>query len=136
MNADQRTTLLSVFDRCGLNRTGSSFRADVSFLSGPDLLSGPPSVRNSDEVAQFEKIVGVDPVLPNLANNDKKLSNKVADYDAIFDHFKTGRDIFITVDTKGYFATARRALYQNKLNLIIQSPDEFVHSHQHQFGVQ
>jgi hypothetical protein len=103
---------------------GAVFRSGFSLLSGGDLLSGGVSHRSQKELEKFGKLVGKDPVGEYLASST--ISNKLGDYDALRDHFTSGRNIFLTADEKHYFATAQRQKYRKELGLIIQSPAEFL----------
>lgn len=101
------------------------FRLDISRLGGGDVLRGPYTKRSPDEVMRFRQIVGMG---PSAVPPSKKLRNEIGDYDALDCHFMEARDVFVTLDKRGYFAKAKRQTYERELGLIIQSPEEFIAS--------
>lgn len=105
---------------------GSIFRFDLSSYDGGDVLSGGPSLRSEEEIELFTKIVGSDPTFLHKDSLGKRLSNKLGDYDALMDHYCSKRDVFITLDTKDYLHKNKRSIYEDKLGLIIKSPEEFI----------
>ena len=118
---DALRALLGEFD---VAIKGAAFRSDFSLLSGGDFLSGGPSVRTSEEMARFTKLVGKDPAEEYASS--KSLSNKLGDYDALKEHFASGRNVFITTDKKHYLDVNRRPRYAEQLGLVILTPAEFV----------
>lgn len=138
MWSEQREALRALLAKHEIEKTGSVFRSGVSRLSGSDCLSGPFVERIWEEIRKFREIVSPD--VPGSTNLPKrnvggKLLNKIADYDALSSHYNTrARDVFITLDKKDYFQVARRQIYREKLNLLIQSPEEFVADYADQFN--
>lgn len=105
---------------------GSICRHDISKLDGGDLLDGGFTRRNNEEMKKFRSIVGNDPTLLQKRKIGGKLSNKIGDYDSLLDHFCRENDVFITLDTKDIFHNDRRKKYEEELNLVIKSPEEFI----------
>ena len=104
----------------------SPIRLNYSTLSGPDVLIGSVTdYRTVEEIAIFRQIVK-DPTTLNKSQVGKRLRNKIADYDVLFNHFEKGRDAFITLDKSDIFAPNKRLLYKKKLGIIIMSPRDFV----------
>lgn len=103
------------------------FRWGISVSSGPDLLSGGHTARTPEEILAFRRISGGDPVTRPTRQPmslDKEF-NDIGDYDALYDHFCSKRDVFLTKDQKGVFSLDKRAKYKDQLNLIVQDPEEF-----------
>jgi hypothetical protein len=100
----------------------SSFRINISPLSGDDVLSGPGTSRARREMEAFERIVGTSPEW----SKGKRNLNRFADYDALRDHYCAKRHVFVTIDRKGYLGAGNRRRYKEALNLLIADPEEFV----------
>jgi hypothetical protein len=129
MDLQQVAELRSLLARHDIQVAGAAFRLGMSRLGGPDLLSGPPTTRSREEIRRFVEVVGADPsTLPPSALG-KAFARKAADYDALQTHFATGNDAFVTLDTKDYLHISRRGAYATRLNLVIQSPADFVAAH-------
>lgn len=62
------------------------------------------------------------------------MSNRIADYDSLFDHFCARRDVFVTEDRRAPFNPQRRDRFERELGLVVRSLDEFVAGHPHLFG--
>ena len=105
----------------------SRFRWGISLLSGLDLMSGGHTARTAEEILAFRRISGGDPVTRPTRQPmslDKEF-NDIGDYDALYDHFCSKRDVFLTKDQKGVFSLDKRAKYKDQLNIIVQDPEEF-----------
>jgi hypothetical protein len=126
MDALQVKTLRELFEKYRVPVEGAVFRSSFSRLSGKDLLSGGVSLRTQEEMARFVSIVGCDPAVLPPSSVGKRLSNKLGDYDSLRDHYASGRDVFITLDTKDYLSTQRRQRYVQELGLVVLDPSEFV----------
>lgn len=124
MHTTQVDALRALLEEFDVAIEGASFRFDFSLLSGGDILDGRPSVRTSEEMAHFTKLVGKDPAEEYASS--KTLSNKFGDYDSLKDHFASGRDVFVTIDEKHYLDVHRRERYAEHLGLVILSPAELV----------
>lgn len=126
MDKEQRAGLKQLLNDLKVTTASSTFRWSISILNGPDKLSGGNSQRSLEETKLFLKIVGSSP--EPSSELERSFLRKLGDYDALRDHFMSGRDIFITRDTKGYFATDKRTRYEKELGLIVQGPEGFVSS--------
>jgi hypothetical protein len=126
MHEDQVAGLEQLLHKYKVKRWGSVYRTGFSSLSGADLLSGAAIRRSIDEMNQFRMIVGPDPTSLRKEQVGSKLSNMIGDYDSLIDHYADRRDVFVTLDTKHYLHKNKREAYQVKLELLIQSPTEFV----------
>jgi hypothetical protein len=129
MDPHQRSHPRSILETNAIEIAGAAFRLGVSRLGGPDVLRGPRATRSPEEWKRFVEIVGSDPSTLSPSSVGKAMKRKIGDYDALHRHFGTGHDVFITLDTKDYLHISRRSLYKAQLNLIIQSPSEFVSAH-------
>ena len=92
------------------------------------MLSGVHTDKTPEEISAFNRISGGDPIT-RPTRQPKSLNkefNDIGDYDALYDHFCSKRDVFLTKDQKRVFSLDKRAKYRDELNLIIQDPDEFV----------
>jgi len=119
--------LRDLFLEMKIEVASSPFRVGISRVGGPDVISGPVTVkRSSDDIVKFRKLLGDEPASLPPANVGKRLKNKIGDYDALSIHYTKGRDVFVTSDEHDYFHRARRAVYSKELGLIIQDPQEFV----------
>lgn len=123
MGEKQQSELNKLLERHGINICSAPFRWNISKLGGRDVLSGPQSNRSPEDVVKFRKIVGPDPA---VGTPSRKLSNRIGDYDALQQHFMKKRDVFLTLDRRGYFAKQMRETYVRELGLIVQSPEEFI----------
>jgi DUF2934 family protein len=132
MDLIQQEQLENEFKRRNIEKIGSSARAGISRVGGLDVLGGYPSERTAEEMKSFRKIVGQDPASLPKETVGKTIYRKIGDYDALYDHFISKRDIFITRDNKDYSHKTKRDTYWNTLGLTIQSPQEFVY----QFGAE
>lgn len=124
MRAAQVEALHMLLTEFNVDIISATFRFGFSYLSGGDNLSGGPSMRTPKEMERFRKLVGKDPA--EEYPSSKTLSNKLGDYDSLKDHFASGRNFFVTVDTNHYLDVQRRARYAEQLGLLILSPSEFV----------
>jgi hypothetical protein len=104
-------------------------RWNYSPWNGPDVVLGSlTDYRTGEEIALFREIIK-EPTFLNKSQVGNRLSNKIADYDALFNHFVEGRDVFITLDKSDIFAPDKRLLFKEKLGIIILSPRDFVMTH-------
>jgi len=124
MRATQIDELRKLLEEFDIPVEGAAFRFNFSLLSGGDALDGGASVRTSEEMAHFTKLVGKDPAEEYASS--KTLSNKFGDYDSLKDHFASGRDVFVTIDEKHYLDVHRRERYVEQLGLLILSPAKLV----------
>ena len=101
-------------------------RWNFSTWNGPDVVLGSVTVhRTVEEIALFRQLIK-DPTTLNKSQVGNRLSNKIGDYDTLFNHFEKGRDVFITLDKRDIFAPDKRRLYKDRLGIIILSPRDFV----------
>lgn len=124
MSQDSQRKLHECMQQHGVQIDPSGHRLGFSLLDGGDVLDGGPSIRTPEEMRRFEKLVGKDPTAEFQGN--RTLGNKLGDYDALRDHFASGRDAFITLDTKHYLAVNLRDRYARELGLVVQSPEAFL----------
>lgn len=129
MRPAQRGDLRLLLEKHGVETAGASFRLGMSRLGGPDFLGGPPATCSAEDLRRFVEVVGPDPSTLPASALGKAFPRKAADYDALLTHFATGNDVFVTLDTKDYLHIAKRGTYASRLNLIVQSPTEFVAAH-------
>lgn len=129
MRSEQVSELQEILFNAKVKTIGSLFRFGFSTLDGYDVLSGRKTNRKPDELIKFREVVGQDPTKLNLASVGEKLPNKIGDYDSLFDHYCELRDYFITLDTKDYLHSMKIIEYQEKLDLKIVSPKEYVNLH-------
>ncbi len=83
VDAEDREQLRSLMLTAGIRIGGSSFRIGVSPIGGPDALGGRAATRSTSEIDLFRAIAGADPA----GRRGTRMSNKIADYDSLFDHF-------------------------------------------------
>jgi hypothetical protein len=123
MRPGQREALRRLIADHKVTVCSAPFRLDISKLGGRDVLQGAGRKRSPGEVENFKRLVGNG---PDTDSRSKKLKNQIGDYDALECHFLANRDVFVTLDKRGYFSQERRDRYKRELGLIIQSPEEFV----------
>jgi hypothetical protein len=126
MYSEQQKALSDLMLHLRVREASSVFRFDVSFMDGPDFLGPYAGKRTADELVRFERLVGCDPARLSRESVGGKMKNKIGDYDALRDHYMSGRDAFITLDTRDYLHVSRRPEYRRELGLIVQAPTEFL----------
>ena len=130
MDSSQKEELERLFRIHKIELSSSPFRIGISTLGGPDTLSGSMTkIRSNDEVIAFCRLIK-EPTTLHPSQVGNKIGNKIGDYDALRDHFKNGRDFFVTCDTKDYFQPKYRQTLKNELGVTILSPEEFVNLQQ------
>ena len=105
----------------------SRFRWGISLLSGLDLISGGHTARTAEEILAFRRISDGDPIT-RPTRQPKSLDkefNDIGDYDALYDHFCSKRDVFLTQEKGRTFSNDKRIAYKEELGLIIQDPEDF-----------
>ncbi len=123
---DQWDHLLRRFKENNISVSACPARLSFSArFGGPDVLSGLKSLRTTEELEEFYKLVP-NPIALNQAQIGDKMSNKLGDYDCLTNHFSQKRDVFLTLEKRDIFLVRKRDLYKDKLGLIILSPQEFV----------
>jgi hypothetical protein len=128
MYADQRDEILNALAKMGVQTIRSTFRLGISKLGGRDVLSGGATDRTSEEFEKFRKLVGPEPTTLKAEQVGSRMSNKIADFDALRDHFGAKFDVFLTLDKREYLDIKKRGDYFKELGLLIQSPEEFVNA--------
>ncbi|MFT5259008.1 MAG: hypothetical protein ACI9J2_001980 [Saprospiraceae bacterium] len=126
MQDSQREKIRRLLEEYNIEIMGNLFRLGVSPLSGKDMMSGSSTDRTEQEINEFKSIVGIDPTQLSSRSVGSKLSNKIGDYDSLYEHFCKKRDVFLTFDGKDYFHKNHRSNYQSKLDLMILHPEEYV----------
>jgi hypothetical protein len=144
MDETQKRKLRQWLTQNSIVETESSWRVGISPVGGPDVIGKPLTHRSENEMERFEIIVGPNPAPGKTPEPELKrrwgnmtmntLERKIGDYDALYDHYAAERDVFITLDTRDYFGIKKRERYKKELNLVVQSPEEFVREHQPEFG--
>lgn len=130
MEPSQREEIRNFLHRFGIQIQGNVCRWNVSPLSGSDKLGGVGTTRSKEELQIFRSVVGDDPMqLPQSAIGNR-LSNKIGDYDSLFEHFCAKGDVFLTLDKRDYFHRAKLQEYRDKLGLVIMGPDEYLRNNQ------
>lgn len=124
MSQDSQRKLHELIRQYKIKNNASVFRLNFSLLDGGDHLDGELSIRTPQEMGKFNKLVGKDPIEEFQGN--KTLLNKLGDYDSLKDHYASGRDVFVTLDTKHYLAVNMRDKYARELGLVVQSPEDFL----------
>jgi|SRR5271157_1097619 len=125
-SAENRRALTKLFSQHRIQIVPSAFRWGFSRLSCGDVLNGLATLRSGSELEKFAKLVGREPATLPKQNIGAKLSNKIGDYDSLRDHYRSGRDVFVTLDRRDYFAVSKREKYKRELGLIVQDPSEFI----------
>ena len=96
----------------GVNRIGSVFRLDVSSLDGGDVLGDDRVLAEMDSIRNELKLLG-------------RKNPEWADWDHIYGHYVSGRDVFLTWD-RGILNIA--AQLKTKLGVIVMKPEDFLSS--------
>jgi len=123
MSEEQRDRLKRLLADHRIEILGAPFRFGISRFGAGDLLGGPQHERSPREVEDFRRIVGMG---PSASPPSKKLKNQIGDYDALQGYFMKGGDVFVTLDEKGYLSRGKREKYEQKLGLVVESPEELM----------
>jgi hypothetical protein len=126
MDKAQRAGLKQLLNELKVTTVNSILRRSILILSGLDKLSGGNHQRSLEETTHFLNIVGSSP--QSSGELERSFLRKLGDYEALRNHFMPGRDIFITRDTTGYFATDKRTRDEKERGLMVHGPEEFVSS--------
>lgn len=118
---ERKERILGIFEQYKINTVPSTFRFGISTLSGADLLSGGFTNRTTGEMAIFRDIALVDP-----SQRKKEKSQHVGDFDALYDHFCSYGDVFLTRDNKNIFTDDKRDRFLAELGLQVESPRNFI----------
>lgn len=129
VDLEDRGPLRSFLSAGRVRIAGSSVRIGMSPIGGLDALRGRATTRSPSEIAQFRAIAGHEPASRHGFIEHKRLTNKIGDYDSLFDHFCERRDVFITEDRGAPFNPQRRTRFEKELGLLIQSLGEFMSAH-------
>ena len=106
---------------------GSCFRWGFSRYSDRDKLSGSATTRSKQEMELFRSIAGQEPASRLTGSNkpSKDFPNKIGDYDALYDHFCSKRDVFLVIDRKKTSSDDKRKKYEGELAFFVKGPKDF-----------
>ena len=96
----------------GVKRIGSVFRLDVSSLDGGDVLGDDRVLADMDSIKHELRLLG-------------KKNPEWQDWDHIYGHYSSGRDVFLTWD-RGILNIA--AQLKTKLGVIVMKPEDYLSS--------
>ncbi|MGP8281386.1 MAG: hypothetical protein ACLQT6_01575 [Desulfomonilaceae bacterium] len=111
-------------------------RWNYSMWNGPDVVLGSVTdYRTVEEIALFRQLIS-EPTTLNKSQVGNRLSNKIGDYNTLFNHFEKGRDVLITLDKRDLFAPDKRLLYKERLGIVILSPRDFVECYEPRIAIE